>query len=249
MKRKQYDPIDDEALYADYFSARGVNREIYHEFKLPKSLKQHLPKSCSSRFLDIGCGMGQFMSALIKLGYSLVHGIDISKAAIKECRSKGLLVDHVTEIVKYKVESEGEKYDVVMMNHVLEHLPKAEIITTLVHIRQRLLKSDGLFYVSVPNAQSSTGCYWAYEDFTHSTLFTAGSLIFVLRSAGFTKVTFLNRDGTDYSSWLMAFLKRILVWYYDLKTQFWNKATGSAFHASSPRIYTFSLQAIAKVDG
>ena len=186
MKREQNDPIGDGALYADYFSARGVNREMYREFKIPKSFKQHLPESRSSRFLDIGCGMGQSMSALIELGYSFVYGIDISMAAIEECRSRGLLVDHVSDIINHKVESEGEKYDVVLMNHVLEHVPKGEIIPTIVHIRQRLLKSGGVFYVSVPNAQSPTGCYWAYEDFTHSTLFTAGSLLFVLRSAGFS---------------------------------------------------------------
>lgn len=42
----------------------------------------------------------------------------------------------------------------------------------------------------MPNAQSNTDCYWAYEDFTHYTLFIAGSLLYVLREAGFTNIEF-----------------------------------------------------------
>jgi len=44
----------------------------------------------------------------------------------------------------------------------------------------------------VPNAQSPVGCYWAYEDFTHTTLFTAGSLYYVLKMAGFKEITFVD---------------------------------------------------------
>lgn len=50
----------------------------------------------------------------------------------------------------------------------------------------------------VPNAQSYTGAYWRYEDFTHNIMFTAGSSTYVLRSAGFENIEFLDPDGTMY---------------------------------------------------
>lgn len=81
------------------------------------------------------------------------------------------------------------------MSHVLEHLPKDMIIPVLQKIRDSLLNKDGELCIMVPNAMSNTNCYWAYEDFTHNTLFTPGSLLFVLREAGFSDITFLDPDG------------------------------------------------------
>ena len=43
---------------------------------------------------------------------------------------------------------------------------------------------------NVKMMQLNTDCYWAYEDFTHYTLFIAGSLLYVLREAGFTNIEF-----------------------------------------------------------
>ena len=73
-------------------------------------------------------------------------------------------------------------------------MPKHEIIPLLIKVRS-LLTQSGSLLVMVPNAQSNTGSYWAYEDFTHHTLFTAGSLYFVLRQAGFDSVEFVDPDA------------------------------------------------------
>ncbi|MGC9101323.1 MAG: hypothetical protein ACP5HC_08750 [Caldisericum sp.] len=40
----------------------------------------------------------------------------------------------------------------------------------------------------VRNVQSNTGAYWAYEDFSHFTLFTSGSIYYVLKMAGFDEI-------------------------------------------------------------
>ena len=67
---------------------------------------------------------------------------------------------------------QGGAVDVIIMSHVLEHFPKDNIIPTLKKA-YNILNPNGKLIVSVPNAQSNTGSYWAYEDFTHSTLFTS----------------------------------------------------------------------------
>ncbi|MBL0306338.1 MAG: hypothetical protein IPQ25_09965 [Chitinophagaceae bacterium] len=84
------------------------------------------------------------------------------------------------------------------MSHVLEHIEKEKIIDTLIHIRKNLLKKGGVFLLMVPNAQSYTGAYWRYEDFTHNIMFTAGSCIYVLKAAGFENIEFIDPDGTIY---------------------------------------------------
>jgi hypothetical protein len=132
------------------------------------------------------------------------------------------------------------------MSHVLEHLPKEKTIAILSSIGTRLLKESGALLVMVPNAQSHTGCYWMYEDWTHETLFTAGSLLYVLRAAGFQDVVFHDPYGIAGVDWKRRIIKRLLLRYYDARLKFWNRVTSSSFHLPSPRIYSFELKAVAR---
>lgn len=141
---------------------------------------------------------------------------------------------------------DGPRYDYVLMSHVLEHLPKEQIIPMVRKIREDILTEHGTFVVMVPNAQSNTDCYWAYEDFTHQTLFTAGSLLYVLREAGFTDISFLDADGLGSSGGWKRIVRGWLLKLYIKNKMFWNKVTGSAYHAPSPKIFTWELKCVAK---
>lgn len=123
----------------------------------------------------------------------------------------------------------ADKFDYIIMSHVLEHIPKNEIINLLISIR-KLLKYNGHLIVMVPNAQSNTGCYWAYEDFTHNLLFTSGSLYYVLRAAGFSNIDFLDIDCLSDSTGIKRYLKKWLLALYRFNYHFWNKVTSSSFH-------------------
>ena len=94
----------------------------------------------------------------------------------------------------------------------------------------------------VPNAQSYTGSYWRYEDFTHTILFTAGSCIYVLKSAGFTSIEFIDADGTKHMNPLKRMIIKLLIGYHKTKEDIWNKILQTSFHKTSPRIYTFELK-------
>jgi hypothetical protein len=109
-----------------------------------------------------------------------------------------------------------------------------------------VLKIGGQLIVMVPNAQSNTGCYWAYEDFTHSTLFTAGSLYYVLCAAGFSQVEFIDIDCTAGMKPFKKLMKKCLLGLYIFHFGFWNKVTASAFHSPSPQIFSYEIKAIAR---
>jgi 2-polyprenyl-3-methyl-5-hydroxy-6-metoxy-1,4-benzoquinol methylase len=183
--------------------------------------------------------------SLRKEGYTDISGIDISPEAIEYCSANSLNVELISDISSYVANSKSE-YDFIIMSHVLEHLEKPDIIPTLRLIRMNLIREGGALIVMVPNAQSNTGCYWAYEDFTHHTLFTAGSLYFVLKSAGFESVKFLDPDGLEGSMLFIRWLKKFLLFFYKLNKNFWNIVTNSSFHRPSPQIFTYELKAIAK---
>ena len=99
----------------------------------------------------------------------------------------------------------------------------------------------------VPNAQSISGSYWHYEDFTHHTLFTSGSLYFVLRSAGFKHIEFLDIDCTTGLPRWKAMIRKFFLNIYKLNILFWFKVTSSNYHYSSPAIYSFEIKAVASL--
>jgi hypothetical protein len=85
-----------------------------------------------------------------------------------------------------------------------------------------------------------------YEDFTHHTLFTSGSVNFVLKAAGFTNIEFLDKDGVvSAGSWYGKLIRTVFLKIYDWNRLFWNKITLSDYYKKSPRIYTFELKAYA----
>ena len=229
--------------YSKYFELRNVNSDYYSGYMLPGYLKTVLPKNKQAEILDIGCGFGSFMFELRKLGYTSVKGIDVSDQAVNFALSQKL---DVTNSSIKEFSSNSSSYNFIYMSHVLEHLNKDEIIETLEIIRTKLLKPGGKLCIAVPNAQSHTGAYWAYEDFTHNTLFTSGSLYYVLKAAGFNSISFLDPDGTGDSKLPFSLIKKIFLKIYKINFHFWNKVTSSSFHKLSPAIFTYELKVLAE---
>jgi SAM-dependent methyltransferase len=232
-----------KVTYQDYFSHRNVNPDAYSDVSLADYLLNRLPSDKAAKILDFGCGFGQILRALKTLGYSNAIGLDVEPAAIAYCDSVGLTVIDGNAVNIFG--GVARKFDLVIMSHVLEHISKAEIITLLAKVRA-LLTGTGALFVMVPNAQSNTGAYWAYEDFTHQTLFTAGSLYFVLRQAGFESVEIVDPDCCEGISGFKTLARKFLLQLYKLNYAFWNRVTASSFHRPSPQIFSYEIKVIAR---
>ncbi len=180
-------------------------------------------------------------------GFTNLQGIDLDDYAVKYGNSKGLHIQQ-KDINEYYPK---EKYDFISMNHVLEHIEKDKVISTLSHIATDLLKPNGYLYISVPNGQSSIGSYWAYEDFTHYALYTTGSVKYILNQVGLFDITFVDINSFGVENWWKAKSIRILIRtlflaLYKLNRKFWNWITGSAYHASSPVAYGWEIKVLVK---
>jgi predicted TPR repeat methyltransferase len=230
--------------YDDYFNNRNISKNNYTDSPLQKYLMQVLPNDKMIKILDIGCGLGQTLNALKNNGYNNIKGIDISADAIAQCRSNGHDVDLISDIISF-CKNNRNKFDFIIMSHVLEHIPKHKIIDTLKVINKKILKREGLLCIMVPNAQSNTDCYWAYEDFTHTVLFTSGSIYYVLREAGFSKVKYLDINGLDETKIYYKIFKHILLKIYKANKRLWNRVTSSSYHEPSPQIYTYEIKVLA----
>ena len=227
-----------------YFELRDIKKDFYDIFLLPIYIIQQLPSKVNSRILDIGCGHGQMLNALKVKGYNNIFGIDISEESIAHCINLKLDVKKIDDIKNFTVDNEIEKFDFIIMTHVLEHLEKNTVIETLIHIKNNLLINNGQFLLAVPNAQALTGTYWAYEDFTHNNLFTAGSLSYVLRSAGFKNIIFLDIDGLLNSKGIKKQIKKLLLNAFKKITKLVLDITGASYHKPSPIIYTWEIKVI-----
>ncbi|HLZ66415.1 MAG TPA: class I SAM-dependent methyltransferase [Aliidongia sp.] len=230
--------------YGQYFEYRRISPADYVEFRIPKYLRSTLSAVKSPRILDFGCGFGQILLGLRADGFENVEGLDISQPAIDFCRSQGLVCHDGGDEAIFG-QSKGQ-YDFVILSHVIEHIEKSEIISVLAKVLS-LLKPGGGLIVMVPNAQSNTGCYWAYEDFTHHTMFTSGSLYYVLRSAGFSDVEFLDVDAIgEVSGFFKKLIKKALLNIYRANYVFWNRVTSSSIHKPSPMIFGYEIKALAR---
>jgi cyclopropane fatty-acyl-phospholipid synthase-like methyltransferase len=231
-----------DSSWEGYFDARGVSPSYYADYRVPEYILEPLGHNKSIKILDFGCGLGQNILALRKLGFGNICGYDIEPAAIEFCKKNGIdIIDgHLTSVDKIQ-----DRYDVIIATHVLEHLPKNEVIDVLTNLRS-LLNDHGLIFISVPNAQSNTGCYWMYEDFTHQTLFTAGSLIFVLKRAGFSEPCLHDPDCLIGGSKWKNLIRKFFLLIYRANNKFWNKVTASSYHDPSPIVNSYEIKMIAK---
>ena len=228
-----------------YFNARGLSSDSYAQYRLPPYLENLLPPVDEQPFiLDIGCGYGQFLRELRTRGYDKIRGIDVEDEAVAHGNSIGLEIVKIRSVQEYAKESMGV-YDLIVMSHILEHIEKKNIIPTLESVRS-MLSAKGWLVLMVPNAQSNTGCYWAYEDFTHHTIFTSGSITYVLKMAGFREIQFIDIACTAGLNWPKKTFRLLFLMLYRLQRQFWNKVTCSAYHAPSPIVLSYEIKARAR---
>ncbi|MGE2721080.1 class I SAM-dependent methyltransferase [Mycolicibacterium celeriflavum] len=96
------------------------------------------------RILDVGCGAGALLERLARVGFTNLVGVDIFIAADGETPSGvPLLKRDLSEVI--------EQFDLIMLNHSLEHVP--DPIATLKLVREKL-SVGGICLARVPTTSS-----------------------------------------------------------------------------------------------
>jgi SAM-dependent methyltransferase len=164
-----------------------------------------LPWQGEGKVLDVGCGAGGNLKVLEGQGWK-VFGIEISDVAATHARA--LVAGTVHTGTLESAPFGPRTFDLVLMNHSLEHFPSPVDALRRVH---RLLKDDGLLVVSVPNACGLEvklfGWWWfGWDPPRHFYHFDKSTLARALRQAGFEVQS--RRTGTG-ALFLMASLDRL----------------------------------------
>lgn len=109
-------------------------------------LKQITP---GRRLLEVGCGLGEFLSFANEAGFQAV-GIEPAAQAVKRAVANHLTVHAATldEFSRRFAARKNRRFDVIVMLNVLEHVPDAP--ATLEQCK-RLLNPEGVVCIRVPN--------------------------------------------------------------------------------------------------
>ncbi len=101
------------------------------------------------RVLEIGCGAGFFLRRLAARRIAAV-GLDLSRAAVAQCRAEGL--DARLETVEAHAAAHPQVYDAVCTFHVLEHIVDVHAFLTAAIA---CLRPGGRLIIVVPNSAPS----------------------------------------------------------------------------------------------
>ncbi len=200
----------EESQAADPEFYANTYRRIYQSSEEPTSKDiwvqsqraQHLIETLKSarvrevdNMLDIGASAGVLLAAFREAFGCQVTGVEPGDAYRKVAQSKDIRMFPMLEDL---LQSKPERFDLVSLSHVLEHLP--DPVGTLTSIREKLLTGDGLLLIEVPN-------FYAHDSYelAHLACYTPHTLAEVIRQAGF-EVVVLNRHGVPRSAALNLYL-------------------------------------------
>jgi 2-polyprenyl-3-methyl-5-hydroxy-6-metoxy-1,4-benzoquinol methylase len=157
-------------------------------------ISRYLPTDKSAAILDVGCGWGQCLWWLKSKGYENIVGIDVGVDQESHGQSLGLNVIRVDDSKAF-LENHKSEFDVILMNHVIEHVPADEGLRILKAILNSL-KRGGRLVVQTPNMNSIGANAGRYIEISHVTGYSETSLHQIMDLAGFKNIEVFGSKTT-----------------------------------------------------
>jgi len=154
--------------------------------------------------LDFGCGWGGFLNSIRNCKSK--YGVELREECLKYIKSNFKKIK-----ISNNVNSFTQKFDIITLFHVLEHIPHQ--IATLRLLKSKL-KKGGKIIIEVPHAEDFLLCNGELKNFKnftfwseHLILHTFKSLQIMLKKAGFQKININFYQRYNFSNHLGWFLK------------------------------------------
>ncbi|MEI7036143.1 class I SAM-dependent methyltransferase [Fulvimonas yonginensis] len=163
---------------------------------------RHIPRlMCGrgTRLLDVGCGSGAFLLRAQEMGIQ-ASGCEPDPRAVEACRSQGL---DVIQGDVFAPELDSEKFDIVTLNHVIEHVYDPLALLGRIHGR---MTPGGILWVALPNPGAlglilfAQGWKGLHPPF-HLLIPSQRLLISWLRETGFVDVRLVRRGCQSPGLW------------------------------------------------
>ena len=164
-----------------------------YEYARKYAWVQHLKNiPLTSSILDIGSGSGKYLLELYYAGFQKITGIDPYNESIIELNKD-------VKIFNCIIDQVNEKYDLIIMNHSLEHMDdQAYIFSQL----RRVLNKDGKVLIRIPivggEAWQQYGVHWYQIDAPRHFFIHSLSSFSKLVSKHNFQIETVQFDSTDY---------------------------------------------------
>lgn len=212
-------PIPDSSKdrYAGYnIGGYLKNKKLFVSF-MNQILKEVLKFKKSGCLLEIGCGVGYFLELAQEQGFD-IQGTELSQEAIKTI-NKNLGNKIVKKGFLSEINFSQEYFDVIVMNHVLEHILDLNKFLGEVN---RILKKDGILVIGSPNfnglfAKLTKRKWPGLRPKEHIWQFEPKSISNILKINGF-KILRLKRKSSHNFQSITISLKERQIKYFLLNT-------------------------------
>jgi 2-polyprenyl-3-methyl-5-hydroxy-6-metoxy-1,4-benzoquinol methylase len=203
LKRSIVDTLYNENYYTEFYKIKLIPAIDYRRNVLAVNKYNQIARYFNQpgRVLDIGSGLGEVLSVFQENGWDST-GIEFNTFAADYSRREFSL--NIINRNIYDFDS-SEKYDVIMLWGVLEHLSEPIKILEKVH---ELLTDSGILLLEVPSADSVLVRYYErtqkhvnriIEGDRHIMLFSVQGFMGMTEKAGFSPVEILS-NGLDIST-------------------------------------------------
>ena len=193
-----------EEYYSHQENTSGFIPRVYESVKrvnLKRKVKMATSGLSTGTMLDIGCGVGDFIHEMERIGWSC-NGIepsdDAQAIARKRVKAKLFKPEELSILP-------GASFDLITMWHVLEHV---EDLHEEVYHLYRLLKNGGRLLIAVPNFQSADAQHYkefwaAYDVPRHLSHFCRESINNIFKSSN---LRLTNIDKLKWDAYYISYL-------------------------------------------
>jgi len=177
-------------------------------------------KNKSSNILELGFGNNAYLLRFLSNnGFENLTGVDLDQNCINsasDIKNAHLIHDDIISFLKNNI----NKYDIIIMKHVLEHFKKEEVneIVDLIHDS---LKKNGFCLIEVPNIINSLGLKTYLLDFTHDSPFSPRALKQCFGNFSIKKIHSINYPMINYGSFTFfigSVISKIISLFISLNT-------------------------------
>jgi 2-polyprenyl-3-methyl-5-hydroxy-6-metoxy-1,4-benzoquinol methylase len=142
---------------------------------LSHNFGRFISKGC--KVLEIGPGTGGFIRFAKDCGASSVDVIDRDQGVMNYLKNnldiRNGWISSVEDLVK--IQNELDKYDLIFMLQIVEHVNKSAL-TSMLGLLFKQLNPGGRILITVPNGGNPLSIVERYSDITHENLFSENSL-------------------------------------------------------------------------
>ncbi|MBT6096733.1 MAG: class I SAM-dependent methyltransferase [Rhodospirillaceae bacterium] len=173
--------------------------------------------------LELGCGNGLFLRFLAYLGVENFIGVDGDSRIMEEIPVELASTVRISDFADYFSNEAPERpFDRIVLFDVLEHFTP-EDAAILLKSASEILSPDGRIVIRVPNMASPLALGVQYNDVTHRTAFSPGSIRQVASVAGLAPETFRAQAYTSrYREIRERAFTSVISWFLAMPPMIWS---------------------------